>query len=146
MNGAMGFLNACFSAVAMLQTQRYRRAMIVAAEIENNAGLPSAGLRGIHESASAVLLSTSEDGSRVSAASSFATLWSTWIPFGALAQTNGKTYMSFRRKAPLDNHYLTCVEETFHSLLEQEALSPNDLAAVLPRKSLVHSSRRCVRS
>jgi len=40
--------------------------------------------------------------------------------------------MSFRRKAPLDNDYLTCIEETFHSLLEREGLSSNDLAAVLP--------------
>src|SRR5262249_34336251 len=49
-----------------------------------------------------------------------------------LAQTNGKTFMSFCRNAPLDYDYLTCVEETFHDLLEREGLSPNDLAAVLP--------------
>ena len=133
MNGALGFLNACFSAVAMLQTQRYRRAMIVAAEIENNAGLPSADLRGIHESASAVLLSTSEDGKQGFGGFLFRDSLEHVDSFSAhLAQTNGKTYMSFRRKAPLDNDYLTCIEETFHSLLEREGLSPNDLAAVLP--------------
>jgi 3-oxoacyl-[acyl-carrier-protein] synthase III len=133
MNGALGFLNACFSAVAMLQTPRYHRAMVVAAEIENNAGLPLADLRGIHESASAVLLAASEDGKQGFGGFLFRDFLAHVDSFRAhLAQTNGKTYMSFRRKATLDYDYLTCVEETFHDLLEREGLSPHDLAAVLP--------------
>lgn len=133
MNGALGFLNACFSAVAMLQTGRYHRAMVVAAEIENNAGSPSAELRGINECASAVLLSTSEDGKQGFGGFLFRDFLEHVDSFRAhLAQSNGKTYMSFRRTAALDNDYLTCVEATFHDLLEREGLSPNDLAAVLP--------------
>ncbi len=133
MNGALGFLNACFSAVAMLQTGRYRRAMVVAAEIENNAGFPSADLRGINECASAVLLATSEEGKQGFGGFLFRDFLAHVDSFRAhLAQSNGKTYMSFRRTAALDYDYLTCVEETFHDLLEREGLSPNKLAAVLP--------------
>ena len=133
MNGALGFLNACFCAVAMLQTRRYRRAMVVTAEIENNAGLTSADLRGIQESASAVLLVASGDGKQGFGGFLFRDFLAHVDSFCAhLAQTNGKTFMSFRRKAPLDDDYLTCVQETFHDLLEREGLSPNDLAAVLP--------------
>jgi 3-oxoacyl-[acyl-carrier-protein] synthase III len=133
MNGALGFLNACFSAVAMLQTGRYRRAMVVAAEIENNAGFPSADLRGINECASAVLLAASEDGKQGFGGFLFRDFLAHVDSFRAhLAQSNGKTYMSFRKTAALDYDYLTCVEKTFHDLLEREGLSPNELAAVLP--------------
>ena len=133
MNGALGFLNACFSAVAMLQTGRYRRAMVVAAEIENNAGLPSADLRGINECASAVLLAASKDGKQGFGGFLFRDFLAHVDSFSAhLAQTNGKAYMSFRRNEPLDYDYLTCVEKTFHDLLEHERLSPNDLDTVLP--------------
>jgi 3-oxoacyl-[acyl-carrier-protein] synthase III len=133
MNGALGFLNACFSAIAMLQTGRYRRAMVAAAEIENNAGLPSADLRGINESASAVLLTASEDGKQGFGGFLFRDFLAHVDSFSAhLAQTNGRAYMSFRRDTPLDNGYLTSIEETFHDLLEREGLSPNDLCAVLP--------------
>jgi len=133
MNGALGFLNACFCAVAMLQTGRYRRAMVVTAEIENNAGFTSADLRGIRESASAVLLVASGDGKQGFGGFLFRDFLAHVDSFCAhLGQTNGKTFMSFRRKAPLDYDYLTCVQETFHDLLEREGLFPDDLAAVLP--------------
>jgi 3-oxoacyl-[acyl-carrier-protein] synthase III len=134
MNGALGFLNACFSAVAMIQAGRYRRAMIVAAEIENNAGLPpSAGRRGIHESGSAVILAGSGDRRGGFGGFLFRDFLTHVDSFHAhLAQTDGKAHMSFRQQAPLDCHYLTCLEETFRDLLAHERLSPADLAAVLP--------------
>jgi 3-oxoacyl-[acyl-carrier-protein] synthase III len=133
MNGALGFLNACFSAVAMLQTSRYHRAMVVAAEIENNAGLALADRRGIHESGSAILLVPSGDGKQGFGGFLFRDFLAHVDSFCAhLAQTNGKTHMSFRREASLDDDYLTCVEAAFHDLLEREGLCPNDLAAVLP--------------
>jgi len=133
MNSSLGFLNACFCAVAMLQTRRYRRAMVVAAEIENNAGLASAELRGIRESASAVLLVPSGDRKQGFGGFLFRDfLAHVDASCAHLARTNGTIQMSFRRKSSLDDDYLTCVEATFHDVLEREGLSPNDLAAVLP--------------
>jgi 3-oxoacyl-[acyl-carrier-protein] synthase III len=133
MNGALGFLNACFSAIIMLQTLRYHRAMVVAAEVENNIGFASADLRGIHQAASAVLLALGGDGTQGFGGFLFRDFPAHVDSFWAhTAQIDGKAYLSFRRKAPLDHVYLRCVEDAFHDLLERERLSPNDVAAVLP--------------
>jgi 3-oxoacyl-[acyl-carrier-protein] synthase III len=133
MNGALGFLSGCFSAAGMLEAQRYQRAMVVAAEIENNATFPSAELRGVRESASAVLLTTGEDGAQGFGGFLFRDFLSHVDSFSAhLAQRNGRTYMSFQRKAGLEDDYLKCIDVTFHELLEREGLSPNKLSAVLP--------------
>src|SRR6266567_4488015 len=62
-NGAVGFLNACQAAIGMIQAKKMKSAMVVTAEIENNAETLPAELRGIQETGSAVILDASADGS-----------------------------------------------------------------------------------
>jgi 3-oxoacyl-[acyl-carrier-protein] synthase III len=55
-NGALGFLNACYQAQQLLATNKCDAAMIVAAEIENNAEHYPDHLMGLQETASSVIL------------------------------------------------------------------------------------------
>ena len=56
LNGAGGPLMACQIAAAAIAAGRWRRVLIVAAEVENNAGRPGLPLLGLEETASALLL------------------------------------------------------------------------------------------
>ena len=55
-NGAIGFLNACYVSQQMMAAGSCKTAMIVAAEIENNADSFPDKLMGIRETASALIL------------------------------------------------------------------------------------------
>lgn len=55
-NGALGFLNACYVAQQMIAAGKYRTAMLVTAEHENNAVLFPAEQVGVRETASAFIL------------------------------------------------------------------------------------------
>lgn len=61
-NGSVGFLNACYTSIAMMRGQQAKTAMVVASEVENNRVTMPTALRGIEETASVVLLDESRDG------------------------------------------------------------------------------------
>src|SRR5205807_1928260 len=56
LNGAAGFLNACYVGAGMIKAGKVKNVMIVASEIENNADTLSQELRGIKETGSAIIL------------------------------------------------------------------------------------------
>jgi 3-oxoacyl-[acyl-carrier-protein] synthase III len=58
-NGAVGFLDACHVAAEMIRAGRVATAMVVTAEVENNADAFPTELLGIEETGSAVILSRS---------------------------------------------------------------------------------------
>lgn len=55
-NGALGFLDACYIVQQLMAVGKCRRAMIVAAEFENNADLFPGELVGVRETASAIIV------------------------------------------------------------------------------------------
>jgi 3-oxoacyl-[acyl-carrier-protein] synthase III len=138
MNGALGFLNACFCAIAMLQARRHSRALVVAAEVENNAADPSAGLRGLREAASAVLLEVSDNGGEGFGGFLFHDDPAHLGAFEShLAQSNCRTTMRYRRGGPLEPACLANLEAAFRSLLDREGITPEQVAAVLPPQTSV---------
>src|SRR5207245_3136308 len=61
-NGAVGFLNACYASIGMIQAKKVKNAMVVASEIENNRDVLPEELCGVEETGSAVILDESPDG------------------------------------------------------------------------------------
>ena len=60
-NGALGFLEACYVASQMIRAGKHSTAMVVASEVENNAGLFPQKLLGLKETGSAVILDEAPD-------------------------------------------------------------------------------------
>src|SRR5438552_4013361 len=62
LNGAIGFLNACYAAMGMIKARKFKNAMIVASEIEHNVEVIAKGLRCLKETSSVVILEESARG------------------------------------------------------------------------------------
>lgn len=133
MNGALGFLDGCFCGIAMLQAGRHRQVIVAAAEVENNAAVPSLGLRGLREGASAVLLGVAGEGGEGFGGFLFCDHYEHIDSFEThMSNLDGNCRMVFRRRGDLEPAYLACLEEAFRSLLEREGIEPGQVAAVLP--------------
>ena len=132
LNGAVGFLNACHVAVAMLGAGKAAHAMVVASEIENNTPESGYPLTGISETGSAVLLSRSDG------AAGFGRFVFRQHPEygGALAtytqQHQGRTWLQIDRDPNLAALYLGCIRSAAKELLTLEGLDPADIAIVFP--------------
>jgi 3-oxoacyl-[acyl-carrier-protein] synthase III len=133
MNGALGFLDGCFCGISMLQAGRHRQVMVAAAEVENNAGIPSLGLRGLREGASAVLLGLGEEGGEGFGGFLFCDHAEHIDSFEThMSNHDGNCRMVFPSRGALEPAYLACLEGAFRNLLEREGIEPGKVAAVLP--------------
>ncbi|MGO9350966.1 MAG: amino acid adenylation domain-containing protein [Mycobacterium sp.] len=132
LNGAVGFLNACHVAAAMIGAGKTEHAMVVAAEIENNTPESGEPLNGINQTGSAILLSRS-DGTE-----GFGRFIFQYHPEygGALAtytqQRDGRTWLQVDRDPNLAALYLSCIPAAAKELLTLEGLDASDIAVVLP--------------
>ena len=132
LNGAVGFLNACHVAAGMIGAGKTEHAMVVASEIENNSPDSGYPLRGISQTGSAVLLSSS-DGTE-----GFGRFVFQHHPeySGALAtytqQRDGRAWLRIDRDSSLAAIYLSCIPAAAKELLALEGLNPADIAVVLP--------------
>ncbi len=133
MNGAVSFLNACYTGVAMINSGKARNALVVAAEIENNAEARPDQLLGILETGSALILEPNrENGGGFESFlfrynTDYIDKCSSWI-----GQKNGHTYMNFKRDPELFDFYLKCIPPVVDELLGREGLEPADIKAVFP--------------
>ncbi|ORV58912.1 non-ribosomal peptide synthetase [Mycobacterium europaeum] len=131
-NGAVGFLNACQVAAAMMAAGKAEHAMVVASEIENNA--PGSGYprNGFSQTGSAVLLSPSRG------AEGFGRFVFQYHPeHGAALATytqpqDGRTRLHIDRDPNLEAIYLSCLPAAAKELLTVEGLDPSDVAVVFP--------------
>ena len=132
-NGAVGFLNACQAAIGMIQAKKMKSAMVVTAEIENNAETLPAELRGIQETGSAVILDASADGS-----TGFGNFVFKYFPdyietFKAYTlQRSGKTTMHFDEDPDIESYYLECISAAVCELLSIEKLDLAQIKVILP--------------
>jgi 3-oxoacyl-[acyl-carrier-protein] synthase III len=131
-NGALGFLNAVFVASQMIQSRRFGRAMIVAAEVENNSEVRPELRRGIKEAGSAIILDSSPDGSGFE--SFFFTQQTEYLDELQTLSThdNRGTFLSIKQDLLLEDHYLDCVNEAIGSYLMAEGLSLTDINVIIP--------------
>jgi 3-oxoacyl-[acyl-carrier-protein] synthase III len=132
-NGALGFLNACHTAVAMIRANKYRRIMVVASEIENNAQVLPDRLLGIKETASAVILEPSSDGQCGFGGFLFQSFTQYVDSFRSyIGQQRGKSFLTFTKDPNVENLYIECIFQTMHQLLQQEGLGLSQIKIVFP--------------
>lgn len=131
-NGAVGFLNACYVASALIQAQRFSTAMVVASEIENNIGIPFKALRGIEETGGAVILDAAQDGK--TGFGHFVFKCETDYINALTAYTareGGQTFLLFKEDEDIQDHYLDCIQDALGELLALESLDVSQIAAVI---------------
>jgi 3-oxoacyl-[acyl-carrier-protein] synthase III len=129
-NGAVGFLDACYVASQLIQSQRYRNAMIVTAEIENNSG--AYPRRGVQETGSAVILHTSDDprtgfGHFVfECRPEYLDAISTYT-----ARDDSRTILRIEEDERIHDLFLRCIPAAIERLLESEGLNASQITIVL---------------
>lgn len=132
-NGSIGFLNACYLSAGMIQSGQLKTAMIVAAEIEPNAGHPEWDQQGIAPMASAVILDNSPGGS---AGFGHAVFDAFTDHIGAYSSrvlmSAGASRMYITRHPELEAIYLQSIPETVQEVLKNEGVSMADIKVILP--------------
>ena len=133
LNGALGTLNACYTAIGMLQSEKIKSALIVTSEIENNREKSPDELAGIEETGSALLLDESPDGKTGFGNFVFKSFTDYMGASGSRSIIrNGKTIMHFERDPKLERYYIQCIRETIQELLELEQLTMAQIKVILP--------------
>lgn len=138
-NSGLGLLNACYLASEIIRGRSAKVIMIAASEIENNARHVPDCLRGIRETASAVVLDASPDGE-----TGFGTFLFRFFPELASTlqvhtspkglQIDGRNLArQFVESDPgLNEHLTTCVSATVREILDAEGLAWEDIRVILP--------------
>jgi amino acid adenylation domain-containing protein len=132
MDGAAGFLDACYVAEQMIRSGAHRHAMVMTSEIENNALARPDHLLGLEEGGAAVILEPSDDGSGLEAY----LFKSFTLHLDAMeshtAMVDGIGALEISRRADLEDRYLECIAATVSELLTAQGLTADDLAVILP--------------
>jgi 3-oxoacyl-[acyl-carrier-protein] synthase III len=132
-NSSLGFLNACYIGVQLIRAKKYRRVMVTASEIENNAEVWSDNLRGIRETGSAVLL---EESTHIG--SGFGNFIFRYFPDYIDAcksyteQKSGRAVLHYDVSPDIEQYYLECIVVTVRELLAIEGLSIGDIKVIFP--------------
>ncbi|HYU74714.1 MAG TPA: 3-oxoacyl-[acyl-carrier-protein] synthase III C-terminal domain-containing protein, partial [Ktedonobacteraceae bacterium] len=133
LNGAIGFLNACYAASGMIKAKKFKNAMIVASEIENNVEAPAKELRCLKETSSVVILEESAGGKEGFGNFVFKYFTDYLDTFAAYAvQERGKTYVHFKNDPSIEHYYLKCINETIGELLALEKLAISSIKVIFP--------------
>ncbi|MBV9231996.1 MAG: non-ribosomal peptide synthetase, partial [Chloroflexi bacterium] len=132
MNGALGMLNACHTAIGIIKAKKVKNAMIVASEVENNQDGRSPELLDIEETGSAMIL---DEGDGRTGFGNFVFKYFTDYVDAYIAHSvtlNGKTCMHFEQDPRLQAYYLQCIQETIQELLSSEQLDLAQIKVILP--------------
>ncbi|MHB8974527.1 MAG: 3-oxoacyl-[acyl-carrier-protein] synthase III C-terminal domain-containing protein [Pirellulaceae bacterium] len=133
-NGAIGFLNACYLVSELARVGCVKQAMIVTAEVENNAGVDPAHLLGLYEMGSAAVLHEAENGETGFQAFAFdyypqhaevLRVHGTW-------NACGRPYLVAARHADWQEVYLDCIELSVAKFLRNENLDRQEIQVLLP--------------
>jgi len=132
-NGALGFLNACYVAQQMIAAKNCRTAMIVAAEIENNAESFPDELMNIRETGSAIILDSSPSEETGFSQFLFSYNSETLSAYSTFCNTENKTpYLNIKKDPNLNDFYIDSIFPAVQELLEKEGLDLNEINIVLP--------------
>lgn len=132
-NGAVGVLNACSVALQMIRANKCKNALIVAAEIENNARSFPGELLGIRETASAFIV----DGNQPdhTGFSSFHFRYDTAAMnayTSYLTTKNEKPYLHIEKSAHLESLYIASILPAIRELLSKEGLEMAQINKIFP--------------
>ncbi|MFT5127933.1 MAG: 3-oxoacyl-[acyl-carrier-protein] synthase III, partial [Rhodothermales bacterium] len=130
-NGAIGFLNACYNAIAMIRSRKFHNVMVVASEVENNAN-SNKELLGVKETGSAIILDESTD--NVGFGSFIFRYFTDYIDSfrSQIGQEEGTSYLKFIRNPEIENQYLGCIADAVRDLLAREGLTFEQIKAIFP--------------
>lgn len=132
-NGSVGFLNACFAAQQMITAGNGATAMIVAAEIENNAGVPAGRLMGLRETASAVILDAHPGEGRGFSRFLFRYHTESLNAYTSYAvSADGKHALHIDIDPDIEKIYVEGIVSAVGELLRQEGLELHQIDAVFP--------------
>jgi 3-oxoacyl-[acyl-carrier-protein] synthase III len=132
-NGAIGFLNACHVSQQMMAAGSCKTAMIVAAEIENNADSFPDKLMGIRETASALILES--DPSNEKGFSNFIFNYKTESlnAYTTYYRTRDRNpHLQILKDPGLDTLYIECILPAVEKLLKVEGLDLNHIDMIFP--------------
>ena len=134
MNGAVGTLQACQVAARMIAAGRTPNALILASEVENNAGAGGADEPpvGIKPTGSALVLEPSPDGEGFGPFLFRSFPEHAGLEVSHTAFREGRTSMRHSRLGSFESHLLESIRLTVAELLGREGVAPRDLAMVLP--------------
>ena len=132
MNGGVGSLNACHVASQMIRAGRTANALVVAAEIENNAGLDGEHQVGLIEMGSALLLEPAGDNEGFGRF-----VFRSFPEHGddVTAHTvfrNGAAALHYEQKSAYERHLIAGIEAAVAELLRLEGLTIDAVARVFP--------------
>lgn len=134
LSGPVGFLKTCYLASELARAGQIEQAMILASEVENNRDADPDNLLGLQEMGSATILRESEESDRGFLAFSFRDfldLHDKEVVSGGWNKA-GKAYLHFHRDAELKQHYLDSICLAVNDFLNEQGLSRNDIAVLLP--------------
>ncbi|HBY96861.1 MAG TPA: 3-oxoacyl-ACP synthase [Chloroflexi bacterium] len=132
-NGGLSFLNACYVAIQTIKAGQGTTAMVIAAEIENNADLFPERLRGIRESGAAAILAASTGGEAGFGNFVFKDFTEYCNEFATYASyEDGKPCLYTEKAATPEDAYLACIPRAVDELLALEGLDLAQISIVFP--------------
>jgi 3-oxoacyl-[acyl-carrier-protein] synthase III len=132
-NGALGVLQACYVAGTMIASGKFRKAMVMAAEVEINKEVCPSRRLGLEETGSALILDGSSQHGSGFGAFLFRSFTRHKHQFAShSAVTGGRTVLSFERNSMFEASCLDCIRDSVDELMALEGLRRSDVAVVLP--------------
>lgn len=133
-NSSVGFLNACHLVTELSRAGSVKHAMLVTAEVENNADVDPDHLCGLREMGSAVIMHESADGETGFQAFGFDFFPEQARVLEVLGTWNdaGQPYLIVRRDPQWQDIYLDCIEQSVERFLQREGIARQDIDLLLP--------------
>ncbi len=132
-NGAVGFLDACFSALTMIKAGKHRHVMVVTSEIENNADIYPDRVLNLKETGSALILEEDADGTTGFGAFAFRYFTQYIDRFvSSIGQNHGINFLRFFKDPDLERLYLDCIPQVVREVLAKEKLELHQITAIFP--------------
>ena len=133
LNGSLGFLNACYVAVRMIESGKRNHVLITASEIENNAEVMPNDLRGLVETGSAALLERAADDDIGFGHLVFKDATKNLGSFATHSDhADGQTFLQINNNEDVTKYVLDTIPGAVTELLELEELEPSEITAVFP--------------
>jgi len=133
LNGGIGFMNGCHVAGTMIKSGRFKTALVLTGEIENNAETKNGELLGYAELGAAIILDRSQNPGTGFGKFLFKTFHDHIDSYiSHLAQDRGETYIHYKKEDNLEERYLACIPATVEDLLCKEGLQLGDIDIILP--------------
>lgn len=132
-NGAIGFMNACYTAQQIIKAGNCKTAMIVTSEIENNADLFPESQTGIRETTSAIIIDThpiKNKGFSHFQFNYYTELLDAYTTNCFVIDTDLR--LMIEKNAKLEEKYIDCILSTTKPFLEQEGLDFNQIDIIFP--------------